>query len=136
MPSGSASKKTAFATEQERPDVARRRRQWQARQASIDPKRLVFIDETWTKTNMAPLRGWGPRGQRLIGRAPHGRWRTLTFLAALRCAKSTAMAAFRGISGGGGAGDDSRAVASSAGSRPDACGGGHFEGAPELARGA
>lgn len=57
---------------------------WQARQASIEPERLVFIDETWAKTNMAPLRGWGPRGQRLIGKAPHGRWRTLTFLAALR----------------------------------------------------
>ena len=64
--------------------MARRRRQWRARQASIDPRRLVFIDETWTKTNMAPLRGWGPRGERLIGKAPHGRWRTLTFLAALR----------------------------------------------------
>ena len=34
---------------------------------------------------MAPLRGWGPRGQKLIGRAPHGRWRTMTFIAALRC---------------------------------------------------
>jgi transposase len=33
---------------------------------------------------MAPLRGWGPRGQKLIAKAPHGRWRTLTFLAALR----------------------------------------------------
>ena len=44
----------------------------------------MFIDETWAKTNMAPLRGWGPRGQKLIGKAPHGRWRTLTFLAALR----------------------------------------------------
>ena len=64
--------------------MTRRRRQWRARQASIDPRRLVFIDETWAKTNMAPPRGWGPRGQRLIGKAPHGRWRTLTFLAALR----------------------------------------------------
>ncbi len=33
---------------------------------------------------MAPLRGWGPRGQKLIAKAPHGHWRTLTFLAALR----------------------------------------------------
>lgn len=64
--------------------MARRRRRWQAHQASIDPKRLVFIDETWAKTNMAPLRGWGPRGQRLIGKAPRGHWRTLTFLSALR----------------------------------------------------
>jgi len=33
---------------------------------------------------MAPLRGWGPRVSKLIAKAPHGRWRTLTFLAALR----------------------------------------------------
>jgi transposase len=44
----------------------------------------VFLDETWIKTNMAPLRGWGARGRRLPGFAPHGRWRTLTFVAALR----------------------------------------------------
>ena len=50
----------------------------------MDAKRLVFIDETWVKTNMAPLRGWCRRGSRLIGKAPHGRWRTLTFIAALR----------------------------------------------------
>jgi hypothetical protein len=31
-----------------------------AYQNRIDPARLVFIDETWTKTNMAPLRGWAP----------------------------------------------------------------------------
>jgi len=44
----------------------------------------VFIDETWTKTNMAPLRGWAPKGKRLLGRAPYGHWNTMTFLAALR----------------------------------------------------
>lgn len=44
----------------------------------------MFIDETWTKTNMAPLRGWAPRGQRLEAKVPHGRWKTMTFLAALR----------------------------------------------------
>ena len=53
-------------------------------QTRIDPTRLVFLDETWVKTNMAPLRGWGPRGRKLIAKAPHGHWRTLTFLAALR----------------------------------------------------
>jgi transposase len=45
----------------------------------------VFIDETWTKTNMAPLRGWAPRGQRLRAKVPCGKWKTMTFLAALRC---------------------------------------------------
>jgi len=33
---------------------------------------------------MAPLRGWAPRGRRLTGKVPHGRWKTMTFLAALR----------------------------------------------------
>ncbi len=44
----------------------------------------MFIDETWTKTNMGPLRGWAPRGQRLRGQVPFGHWTTMTFLAALR----------------------------------------------------
>jgi len=45
---------------------------------------LVFIDETWTKTNMAPLRGWAPCGKRLVAKVPHRRWKTTTFVAALR----------------------------------------------------
>ena len=72
------------AGERDRPDVARRRAQWTKYQDRIDPSRLVFIDETWTKTNMAPLRGWGPRGNRVIAKVPHGHWQTTTFLAALR----------------------------------------------------
>jgi transposase len=72
------------AGERDRPEVARRRAQWIKRQKNIDPERLVFIDETWTRTDMAPLRGWAPSGQRLIAKVPHGRWKTLTFLAALR----------------------------------------------------
>jgi len=55
-----------------------------ARQSLVDPARMVFIDETWTKTNMAPLRGWGPRGERLRAKVPYGHWKTMTFLAALR----------------------------------------------------
>jgi transposase len=39
---------------------------------------------------MAPIRGWGVKGERLKGFAPHGRWRTLTFLAALRANALTA----------------------------------------------
>lgn len=44
----------------------------------------MFIDETWTKTNMAALRGWAPVGQRIKAKVPHGHWKTMTFLAALR----------------------------------------------------
>ncbi len=58
--------------------------QWKRYQGKVDRKRLVFIDETWTKTNMAPLRGWGPLGERLMAKAPFGHWNTMTFVAALR----------------------------------------------------
>jgi len=78
------------AGERDRPDVARRRAQWIKYQDRVDPARLVFIDETWTRTNMAPLRGWAPRGSRLIGKVPDGRWKTMTFLAALRHDRITA----------------------------------------------
>ena len=84
MPRSSASKKSLVASERDRPDVARRRAQWTKYQDRIEPERLVFIDETWTKTNMAPLRGWAPRGRRLVAKVPHRRWKTTTFVAALR----------------------------------------------------
>jgi transposase len=80
----SASKKTLFAAEQDRPGIARRRAQWKKYQGRLDPKRLVFIDETWAKTNMTPIRGWSLRGDKLLAKAPFGKWKTLTFLAALR----------------------------------------------------
>ena len=53
-------KKTAHASEQDRPDVQKRREDWFDGQLDLDPERLVFIDETWTTTNMARC----GRGQR------------------------------------------------------------------------
>lgn len=85
-----------FASEQSRPDIARKRARWRRHQASIDPTRLVFIDETWAKTNMAPLRGWSISGTRLHDQVPHGKWTTLTFVAALRCDQITAPCVFNG----------------------------------------
>jgi transposase len=78
-------KKSLHASEQDRPDVAQRRLRWKKHQGRLDPRRLVFIDETWAKTNMTRRHGRCVRGTRLIAKVPHGRWRTLTFLAALRC---------------------------------------------------
>lgn len=72
------------AAEQARPDVARKRERWHRYQGRIDPARLVFVDETWAKTNMTRTHGRALRGQRLVARVPHGRWTTMTFLAALR----------------------------------------------------
>ena len=64
--------------------MARKRRRWKTHQDRLDPARLIFIDETWAKTNMTRLRGWAPRGHKLLAKVPQGHWRTLTFLAALR----------------------------------------------------
>lgn len=50
----------------------------------------MFIDETWAKTNMTRMHGRCRRGVRLLGKVPHGHWRTLTFLAALRHDRVTA----------------------------------------------
>ena len=65
--------------------MARRRLRWKTYQDRFDPARLVFIDETWAKTNMTRQRGWAPCGRKLLAKVPQGHWRTLTFLAALRC---------------------------------------------------
>ena len=77
-------KKIVCAAEQDRPDIAAERTRWQEDQKQLDPKRLVFIDETWAKTNMAPTHGRCRRGQRLYAKVPHGHWKTTTFVAALR----------------------------------------------------
>jgi transposase len=87
---GSPSKKSLRAAEQDRPDVARKRERWQRHQRRVDPSRLVFIDETWAKTNMTRTRGWALCGRRLVASVPQARWTTMTFLAALRADGITA----------------------------------------------
>ena len=83
-PQFDAQKKTAHASEQDRPDVLKRREDWFESQLDFDPERLVFIDETWTSTNMARTHGRCPRGERLRVGVPHGHWKTTTFVAGLR----------------------------------------------------
>lgn len=56
----------------------------------------MFIDETWASTNLAPRFGRGPRGQRVLGKAPFGHWKTTTFLAGLRHDGITAPCVFDG----------------------------------------
>jgi len=67
-----AQKKSAHASEQDRPDVLQRRRQWFAGQLDLDPLKLVFVDETAAATNMARRYGRRRRGQRLRCGVPHG----------------------------------------------------------------
>jgi transposase len=50
----------------------------------MDPASFVFLDETSAATNMIRRYGWGPRCERLVDAAPHGHWRTTTFVAGLR----------------------------------------------------
>lgn len=57
-------KRTIFATEQDRPDVAVARDIWRAAQAGLDFASLVFVDETSTTTSMTRLRGWVAKASR------------------------------------------------------------------------
>jgi transposase len=87
---GISFKKTAHASEQERPDVAAQREAWFEAQPDLDPERLVFIDETGASTKMARTRGRAPRGERCRAPVPHGHWKTTTFTGALRLTGMTA----------------------------------------------
>lgn len=69
--------------------MAMAREVWKAQQGLLDPARLVFIDETGTSTNMARLRGRCRRGQRLIGKIPHGHWKITT--SSRRCATTPSL---------------------------------------------
>ena len=60
------------------------REAWFEGQLELDPKRLIFIDETGASTKMARLRGRSKRGQRCRAAIPHGHWKTTTFTAGLR----------------------------------------------------
>ena len=51
--------------------------------ASVEPRRLVFLDECGVLTNLVPRFARSPRGTRAYGRAPFGRWRRLSVLGAL-----------------------------------------------------
>ena len=70
--------------------MAAARTAWADNQPKLDPDRLIFIDETGTSTKMARLRGRAPRGERLVGKIPHGHWKTTTFVAGLRSTALTA----------------------------------------------
>ena len=68
-----------------------------------DPGRPASIRSAWSSSTRPGSRPtWrrcaagAPKGKRLRGFAPHGHWRTLTFLGALRCDRLTAPCVFDG----------------------------------------
>src|SRR6195256_1533046 len=79
---------------------AHARRRWMREQGMFDPARLVFIDETCTNTAMVRLRGRARRGERLVDYAPHGHWKTITFVAGLRNRRMTAPFVLEGAMNG------------------------------------
>jgi transposase len=95
-----AQKKSLHAAEQDRPDVAEKRRAFIRRQPSLDPDHLVFIDETWAATNMARRYGRAARGLRLLAPVPHGHWKVTTLVAGLRRSGITAPCVFDGAING------------------------------------
>ena len=72
------------AAEQDRPDVAAGRRFWVKTQRVLDPGSIVCLDESGAQTNMTTLYGRSPVGERCVGATPHGHWKTLTMLSAIR----------------------------------------------------
>ena len=75
-------KKTLRASERDRPDVQTKRARYRRKVRKIEPKRLVFLDETGVATTMTLGYGWAPRGERVVGSIPKS-WRSTTLIAAV-----------------------------------------------------
>jgi transposase len=75
-------KKSLHASEQDRPDVQKKRRLFRKEVAQIEPGRLVFVDETGVTTAMTPAYAWAPCGERAVDSAPAS-WESVTVIAAL-----------------------------------------------------
>jgi transposase len=80
--------------------VQEHRARWREEMPLHDPARLVFIDETSTKTNMTRACGRAPVGERLVDYVPHGHWQTSTFIGARRVDGMTAPVVFDGAVNG------------------------------------
>ncbi len=80
--------------------MAKARTEWRESQSSLNPGKLIFIDETATKTSLVRLYGRSPRGTRPIDTSPHGHWKTSTFIAGLREDGLIAPAVFDGAING------------------------------------
>ena len=64
--------------------MAAHRKRWRVWQRYMDAASFVFLDETFATTNMTRRYGRALRGKRVVDAAPHGHWKTTTFVAGLR----------------------------------------------------
>ena len=88
-------KKSLHATQRDRPDVKKKRRQFRREVAEIEPEKLVFVDETGVTTTMTPTYARAPRGQRAVDSTPAS-WETVTVIAGLGLEGVRAPLAFPG----------------------------------------
>lgn len=88
-------KKTLRASERDRPEVQKKRARYRRKVRKIEPKRLVFLDETGIATTMTSGYGWAPRGERVVGSIPKS-WRSTTLIAAVALDGAFAPLAFPG----------------------------------------
>jgi transposase len=88
-------KKSLQASERDTPRVRRKRRAFRKRIATVDPRHLVFVDETGANTAMTRTYGRAPRGQRVRGSVP-GHWKSVTLISGLRLSGVVAPLAFEG----------------------------------------
>lgn len=73
-----------IATEQLRPDVAARRRNFTIARRFAEVERFVCLDESGVQSNLTRLYGRSPVGERCVDHTPHGHWKTTTLLSAIR----------------------------------------------------
>ena len=75
-------KKSKHAAERDTPEVQKKRRSFRRKVKPIEPRRLVFVDETGVTTAMTPTYGRAPRGERVEASAPAS-WESVTVIAAM-----------------------------------------------------
>nr|WP_303652444.1 IS630 family transposase [Paludisphaera mucosa] len=95
-PGDHSQKKSRRAAEQDRPGLKAERAAWRDEFATLDPTRLVFVDETGSSTAMDRTHGRSPSGVRVDGPVPHGHWKVVTLTAAVRLGGVGACLAFDG----------------------------------------
>jgi transposase len=88
-------KKSKHASERDTPEVKKKRREFREQIEPIEPKRLVFVDETGVTTAMTPTYGRAPRGERVEASAPAS-WESVTVIAAVGLDGVRASLAFPG----------------------------------------
>lgn len=73
-----------IASEQLRPDVVQRRRNFTIARRFADPASFVCLDESGVASNLTRRYGRSPVGSRCVDHTPHGHWKTTTLLSAIR----------------------------------------------------